>query len=225
MCPSAPPTANTPFPVYIGYGIGPIPAPGPPERAPLRDGFEGGARAHAHAHGGMADTHEDVVYEVAKFSMQRRSSVPLDVQRTCAPTRTRLAFHRSSSGPSHSRIPASLPAGINQIDLERRGLSPRAHDPKQSTQFTYARFWIPYLQNYKGWALFCDDDFLWLGDMAVRHAGQSVVRVFRVCSYASLHVFLFGPLARAHAHSSVDMWDAPSSRPPLRRGVKLGLLG
>jgi hypothetical protein len=40
-------------------------------------------------------------------------------------------------------------AGINQIDLERRGLSVRPQDPKQSTQFTYARFWIPYLMNFK----------------------------------------------------------------------------
>ncbi len=33
-----------------------------------------------------------------------------------------------------------------------------------ATQFTYTRFLVPYLQNYTGWALFCDSDFLWLCD-------------------------------------------------------------
>ena len=35
----------------------------------------------------------------------------------------------------------------------------------QSTEFTYSRFLIPYLQNYKGWALYCDNDFLFLKDV------------------------------------------------------------
>lgn len=33
-----------------------------------------------------------------------------------------------------------------------------------STEFTYTRFLVPYLENYKGWALFCDCDFLWMCD-------------------------------------------------------------
>ena len=35
----------------------------------------------------------------------------------------------------------------------------------QSTEFTYTRFLVPYLQDYKGWALFCDNDFLFLDDV------------------------------------------------------------
>ena len=35
----------------------------------------------------------------------------------------------------------------------------------QSTQFTYTRFLIPRLQNYKGWAMYCDNDFLFLNDV------------------------------------------------------------
>ena len=35
-----------------------------------------------------------------------------------------------------------------------------------STEFTYTRFLVPYLNNYKGQALFCDCDFLWLSDPA-----------------------------------------------------------
>ena len=35
----------------------------------------------------------------------------------------------------------------------------------QSTEFTYTRFLVPYLQDYNGWALFCDDDFLFFKDV------------------------------------------------------------
>ena len=35
----------------------------------------------------------------------------------------------------------------------------------QSTEFTYTRFLVPYLQDYKGWAIFCDNDFLFLEDV------------------------------------------------------------
>ena len=35
----------------------------------------------------------------------------------------------------------------------------------QSTDFTYTRFLVPYLNNYKGYAVFCDCDFLFLDDI------------------------------------------------------------
>jgi hypothetical protein len=50
--------------------------------------------------------------------------------------------------------------------MRKQGIYTRKQDPKQSTEFTYCRFFIPFLNNYKGWALFADDDFLWLGDIA-----------------------------------------------------------
>ena len=37
-------------------------------------------------------------------------------------------------------------------------------DSDGSTEFTYTRFLVPYLKNYKGWALFFDSDFLWFCD-------------------------------------------------------------
>jgi hypothetical protein len=49
--------------------------------------------------------------------------------------------------------------------LRAQGVYRREQDPKQSTEFTYCRFFVPYLNNYKGWALFTDDDFLFLGDL------------------------------------------------------------
>lgn len=38
-------------------------------------------------------------------------------------------------------------------------------DNSGSTEFTYTRFLIPYLNNYKDYALFMDSDFLWKGDI------------------------------------------------------------
>jgi len=33
-----------------------------------------------------------------------------------------------------------------------------------STDFTFSRFWVPFLSDFKGWSLFCDCDFLFLED-------------------------------------------------------------
>lgn len=33
-----------------------------------------------------------------------------------------------------------------------------------STDFTFTRFWVPSLSNFKGWSFFCDCDFLFLAD-------------------------------------------------------------
>ena len=46
-------------------------------------------------------------------------------------------------------------------DLISSGVYTRPHDEKQSTEFTYTRFLVPYLNNYEGLAVFCDSDFLW----------------------------------------------------------------
>lgn len=42
----------------------------------------------------------------------------------------------------------------------------RRHDPLQSTEFTYLRFAVPWLCDYKGTALFMDSDMLCRGDIA-----------------------------------------------------------
>jgi hypothetical protein len=82
------------------------------------------------------DKREPQAYEVAKFSLTRRASIPVSV------------------------IPIRLD------DLRARGLYWRDHDPLASTEFTYSRFLTPALAGFSGWALFCDCDFLWLGDVA-----------------------------------------------------------
>jgi hypothetical protein len=82
------------------------------------------------------DSHEEIVFEVCKYSMRKNSSIPLDITQ------------------------------LNQKTFRERGIYWRTKDPKQSTEFTYLRFFPPFLMNYTGWALFCDDDFLWTGDIA-----------------------------------------------------------
>jgi hypothetical protein len=82
------------------------------------------------------DRREPEAYEVAKFSLERRSSIPVAV------------------------------TPIKLDELRARGLFWRDTDPLASTEFTYSRFLTPSLAGFSGWALFCDCDFLWLGDIA-----------------------------------------------------------
>jgi hypothetical protein len=46
-------------------------------------------------------------------------------------------------------------------ELVDRGCYYRDVDPLASTEFTYSRFLVPFLNDYKGIAVFCDSDFLW----------------------------------------------------------------
>lgn len=82
------------------------------------------------------DSREDAAYRVCRFSMERRASRPLHF------------------------VP------LRQKALRALGLYRRAADPLASTEFTYSRFLVPHLAGYLGWALFCDCDFLWLGDVS-----------------------------------------------------------
>jgi hypothetical protein len=82
------------------------------------------------------DGREPEAYEVAKFSLTRRASIPVSV------------------------------TAIKLDELRAKKLYWRDQDPLASTEFTYSRFLTPALAGYSGWALFCDCDFLWLGDIA-----------------------------------------------------------
>jgi hypothetical protein len=82
------------------------------------------------------DRREPEAFDVAKFSLERRASIPVSV------------------------VPIKLDV------LRARGLYRREADPLASTEFTYSRFLTPTLAGFSGWALFCDCDFLWLADIA-----------------------------------------------------------
>jgi lipopolysaccharide biosynthesis glycosyltransferase len=55
---------------------------------------------------------------------------------------------------------------LMQDDLRERGLYARDDAGKCSTEFTYTRFLVPYLNNYQDWALFIDCDFLFTRDIS-----------------------------------------------------------
>ena len=49
-----------------------------------------------------------------------------------------------------------------QSDLRTRGIYTRPVDDLASTEFSFTRFLVPYLNNYDGWALFVDCDIVFL---------------------------------------------------------------
>lgn len=81
------------------------------------------------------DSREDIAYQICRHSILARASEPVEVSR------------------------------LRQDKLRAQGLYWRDADPLSSTEFTFTRFLVPHLTYYQGWALFCDCDFLWLGDI------------------------------------------------------------
>jgi hypothetical protein len=56
---------------------------------------------------------------------------------------------------------ASMPVAFHPVKLSMlRDVYNRPRDPKQSNEFSFTRFLVPYLMNYQGWALFMDLDML-----------------------------------------------------------------
>jgi len=81
------------------------------------------------------DRKEPEAYDVACYSLKKNCSVSFSVY------------------PLVQRI------------LRKEGFYYRAKDEGASTEFSLTRFLVPYLSDYKGWALFTDCDVLFLGDV------------------------------------------------------------
>lgn len=82
------------------------------------------------------DSREDIAYKVCKRSLEKHSSIPLEI------------------------------TPIKQNEMREKNLYWREHDPFSSTEFSFTRFLTPYLARYEGWVLFCDCDFLFRHDIA-----------------------------------------------------------
>jgi len=82
------------------------------------------------------DSREPIAYDVARATALEHASIPLDIR------------------------------PIKLDDLVSQGVYTRPVDPLASTEFTYSRFFTPWLAGYEGWALFCDCDFMFFGDLA-----------------------------------------------------------
>ena len=75
-----------------------------------------------------------------------------------------VAFHVLS----HSLLErSSRPISIMPINLRNlKNLYSRQHDQRQSNEFSFSRFLVPYLCNYEGFAVYMDCDMLALGDIS-----------------------------------------------------------
>lgn len=82
------------------------------------------------------DSREDIAYQVARQSLLDHASIEVEVK------------------------------PIKLQELVRQGVYTREVDPLAATEFTYSRFFTPWLNNYEDWALFVDCDFLFFGDVA-----------------------------------------------------------
>jgi hypothetical protein len=59
------------------------------------------------------------------------------------------------------RDPGATVIPLKQKDMRASGMYRRDIDRQATTEFTFTRFFVPYLNDYKGWAVFCDCDFVW----------------------------------------------------------------
>ena len=70
---------------------------------------------------------------------------------------------------------SSVPLAITPINLNNlKGIYKRTHDSKQSNQFSFTRFLVPYLCGYSGYAVFFDCDMLLRADIASLFAESSI---------------------------------------------------
>ena len=53
---------------------------------------------------------------------------------------------------------------VDKENLKRINFYGREDVPGESTEFSFTRFYVPMLCNYKGIAMFCDNDFVWKCD-------------------------------------------------------------
>ena len=81
------------------------------------------------------DSKEDIAYRVCKHSILKKSSANVKIR------------------------------SLKLYELIANKLYYRTIDPLASTEFTYSRFLVPTLNNFKGWAVFCDCDFLFFEDV------------------------------------------------------------
>ena len=62
---------------------------------------------------------------------------------------------------------SSKPISITPINLKNlKGLYSRQHDQRQSNEFSFSRFLVPYLCNHEGFGVYMDCDMLALGDIS-----------------------------------------------------------
>lgn len=90
------------------------------------------------------DWRDDEAYKVCKSSLERHSSVPLEI----VPLNAEHTWYNRGFYWKYNQ----------RYD--------RVDNKPFSTDFSFARFLVPIIQGYKGWAMFVDCDFLFKTDVA-----------------------------------------------------------
>ena len=98
------------------------------------------------------DPRETEAYDVCEFSLRSRSGIELDIRP--------IKLQELRSQGLYNRPTEFRDARLWDVISEA----------PMSTEFAISRFFVPLLAQHHGikadWALFCDCDFLWLGDIA-----------------------------------------------------------
>ena len=89
------------------------------------------------------DWRESEAYKVCEHSLRRHSSKPLDIEPLSA---AHPYYNRTFYWQGNQRF--------DEVDKK-----------PFSTDFSFARFLVPVIQGYKGWAMFVDCDFLFKADV------------------------------------------------------------
>lgn len=109
------------------------------------------------------DPREEAAADVCRYSLLRRSSIPLYVR--------------------FLKLETLRAAGLySRESYQRDGQRYDVIDEKPfSTEFSFSRFLVPALCGYEGWACFMDCDFLWLADIAELYALRDDRYAVMVC--------------------------------------------
>lgn len=154
------------------------------------------------------DSRESAAYSVASFSITRRTSKPVVIDPLIAGTleSRRILMRPILHGP-----------GLRMID----GVT----GTPMSTQFAFSRFAIPLLQQ-DGWALFCDCDMLFTGDVAKlfeladdKYAVMVVKHDYAPSTKTKMDDQVQAPYPRKN-WSSLVLWNCSHpAHDPLGRGI------
>jgi hypothetical protein len=146
------------------------------------------------------DPRERDAYLVAAHSLRKHASIPVHIEPLVL---EHLRWKRLYNRPTSNKAPAGAP--------------PRLWDEisgaPMSTEFALTRFLVPHLCGYRGWALFCDCDFLFRGDVALLLEEQDpryAVRVVQHRQEAAEGVKMDGQVQTAYERknwSSFVLWN------------------
>lgn len=79
---------------------------------------------------------------------------------------------------------ATMPVAFHPLKVSMlKDVYTRPRDPKQSNEFSFTRFLVPYLMGFKGWALFLDCDMMLRVDIRELWEARNPFKAVMVCQH------------------------------------------